>query len=98
MYESKLKSPEMDSLFGAILHLENEEECYRFFEDLCTINELQAMAQRYAVAHMLENKETYSEVAEKTGASSATISRVNRSLMYGAKGYRLALDREKQEK
>lgn len=97
MYESRLKSEEMDALFTAIAHLENQDECYRFFEDLCTISELQAMAQRYAVARMLKDGDTYNAVAEKTGASSATISRVNRCLLYGAKGYSIALDREEKE-
>ncbi len=97
MYESRLKSEEMDALFAAIARLENQDECYRFFEDLCTINELQAMAQRYAVARMLKNGDTYNAVAEKTGASSATISRVNRCLLYGAKGYSIALEREDNE-
>lgn len=71
MYESKIKSEAMDKLFAAVARLENEEECYRFFEDLCTINELQAMAQRYEVARMLKKGDTYIAVAEKTGASSA---------------------------
>ena len=93
MYESKIKSEAMDKLFAAVARLENEEECYRFFEDLCTINELQAMAQRYEVARMLKKG-----VAEKTGASSATISRVNRCLLYGAKGYNIAIERENAEK
>lgn len=97
MYESRLKSEEMDALFAAIARLENQDECYRFFEDLCTINELQAMAQRYEVARMLKNGDTYNAVAEKTGASSATISRVNRCLLYGAKGYSIALEREEEK-
>lgn len=97
MYESRLKSEEMDALFAAIARLENQDECYRFFEDLCTINELQAMAQRYEVARMLKNGDTYNAVAEKTGASSATISRVNRCLLYGANGYSIALEREEEK-
>ena len=72
MYESKIKSEAMDRLFAAVARLENEEECYRFFEDLCTINELQAMAQRYEVARMLKKGDTYIAVAEKTGASSGS--------------------------
>ena len=98
MYQSKMKSEETDHLFKAILSLRTEEECYRFFEDLCTINELQAMAQRYEVARMLKKGDTYIAVAEKTGASSATISRVNRCLLYGAKGYNIAIERENAEK
>jgi len=83
----------MDALFQAVLTLGSEEDCYRFFEDLCTIGELQAMSQRFAVARLLRRGETYSVIAEKTGASSATISRVNRCLVYGAAGYRDALTR-----
>lgn len=90
-YVSKLKSPESDNLFKAILLLETEEECYRFFEDICTIKELQALAQRFQVAQLLEAKKTYSEIEEVTGASTATISRVNRCLIYGADGYKLVL-------
>lgn len=93
MYESKLRDEDMDALFKAVLTLETEEDCYRFFEDLCTIGELQAMSQRFAVARLLRRGETYSVIAEKTGASTATISRVNRCLVYGAAGYRRALDK-----
>ncbi|HWR20075.1 MAG TPA: YerC/YecD family TrpR-related protein [Clostridia bacterium] len=92
MYESKLRSPDMNALFQAVLTLENEEDCYRFFEDLCTINELMAMSQRFAVARLLKKGETYTVIAEKTGASTATISRVNRSLLYGSSGYTKALE------
>ena len=98
MYESKIKSEAMDKLFAAVARLENEEECYRFFEDLCTINELQAMAQRYEVARFLDQGLTYAQIAEITHASTATISRVNRSLVYGAEGYQLALERMSKEK
>lgn len=93
MYESRLRSEEMDALFQAVLALENGEECYRFFEDLCTIGELQAMSQRFAVARLLRRGETYAAIAEKTGASTATVSRVNRCLVYGADGYTKALDK-----
>lgn len=93
MYESRLRSEEMDTLFQAVLALENGEECYRFFEDLCTIGELQAMSQRFAVARLLRRGETYAAIAEKTGASTATVSRVNRCLVYGADGYTKALDK-----
>lgn len=82
-----------DSLFDAILCLENRDECYRFFEDLCTVNELNSMAQRFEVAVMLKNHCTYLEIAEKTGASTATISRVNRSLNYGKDGYEVIFQR-----
>ena len=92
-YRSKLKDDQVDMLFDAILCLENQEECYRFFEDLCTINEIKSLAQRLQVAIMLRRKHTYQEIAEKTGASTATISRVNRSLIYGSDGYNLILDK-----
>lgn len=97
-YHSKLKSKEMDKLFEAILTLENIDECYRFFEDLCTINELKDLAQRLDVAVMLKERRTYIEIADKTGASTATISRVNRSLNYGADGYNLVLRRLNETK
>lgn len=83
----------MDHLFEAILNLKNKEECYQFFEDVCTVNELLSFAQRFEVAKMLREKKTYLEVAEKTGASTATISRVNRSLNYGNDGYDMVFDR-----
>ena len=89
----KLQTAAVDQLFDAILSLENKEECYSFFEDLCTINELLSLSQRYEVASMLKNKKTYLEIAEKTGASTATISRVNRSLNYGNDGYELVFGR-----
>ena len=89
----KLQTAAVDQLFDAILSLENKEECYSFFEDLCTINELLSLSQRYEVASMLKNKKTYLEIAEKTGASTATISRVNRSLNYGNDGYELVFNR-----
>ena len=86
---NKLKIDAVDHLFEAILHLQSKEECYNFFEDLCTVNELLSLSQRFDVAAMLRNKKTYLEIAEKTGASTATISRVNRSLHYGNDGYEL---------
>ena len=89
----KIKTPAVDSLFDAILTLKDRDECYSFFEDLCTINELLSLSQRYEVASMLKNKKTYLEIAEKTGASTATISRVNRSLNYGNDGYELVFGR-----
>ncbi len=92
-YNSKLKDPFIDNLFQAILLLENEEECYRFFEDICTIAELKAIAQRLAVARMLRDNRTYTDIAGKTGASTATISRVKRCLNYGADGYKIILNR-----
>ncbi len=89
----KLKSKESDYLFDAILTLENREECYSFFEDICTVAELKAMAQRIAVAKMLNEKHTYTDISLKTGASAATISRVAKSLYYGAEGYSTVLKR-----
>ncbi|MBE5855705.1 MAG: TrpR YerC/YecD [Lachnospiraceae bacterium] len=83
----KIKTEAVESLFEAILQLENKEECFNFFEDLCTVNELLSLSQRFEVASMLREKKTYIEIAEKTGASTATISRVNRSLNYGTDGY-----------
>ncbi|GFP77785.1 YerC/YecD family TrpR-related protein [Clostridium fungisolvens] len=92
-YESKLKSEDMDYFFEAILSLENIEECYRFFEDVATINEIKALVQRLQVAAMLKEKKTYTEIANDTGASTATISRVNRCLNYGSDGYNTVLER-----
>ena len=83
----------MDFLFKAILSLQTEEECYNFFEDLCTVPEIKAMSQRLVVAHMLSTKCVYSDIVAKTGASTATISRVNRSLNYGCDGYDLVFKR-----
>ena len=92
-YKSKLAMPIIDELFQAVLCLENEEECYRFFEDIATVGELQSLAQRLKVAKMLVNNEKYTEIAEKTGASTATISRVKRSLNYGADGYKIVFEK-----
>ena len=78
-----LRTESVDELFDAVLCLKNREECYRFFEDVCTVNELQAIAQRFEVAHLLRKNWTYVDIADRTGASTATISRVNRSLNYG---------------
>ena len=90
---TKLHDENVDFLFDAILTLENREECYRFFEDLCTVPELKAMSQRIAVAKMLHARQVYSEIVSETGASTATISRVNRSLNYGSDSYTLVFDR-----
>lgn len=95
-YESKIRNDEMDDFFKAILTLENLEECYRFFEDVCTINELKAMCQRLQVAKLLSEKKTYTEIENITSASTATISRINKCLGYGAGGYKIALDRIKE--
>ena len=91
----KIKTDAVDHLFEAILCLKNKEECYTFFEDVCTINELLSLSQRFEVAKMLQDGKTYLEIAEKTGASTATISRVNRSLNYGNDGYAMVFDRLK---
>ncbi len=93
----KIKNEAVDSLFQAILTLKSVEECYTFFEDACTIKELLSLAQRFEVAQMLREKRTYLEIAEKTGASTATISRVNRCLNYGSDGYNLVLDRMEKD-
>jgi len=89
----KIQTAAVDHLFEAILCLKTKEECYSFFEDLCTVNELLSLSQRYEVASMLRDHKTYLEIAEKTGASTATISRVNRSLNYGNDGYDLIFER-----
>ncbi len=94
---NKLKDAEMDYLFRGILSLRNIEECYDFFEDLCTVSELQEMSRRMRAARMLRDNTVYNEIAEKTGLSTATISRVNRSLKYGNDGYAQVLDRLDEE-
>ena len=92
----KLKELKLDELFAAILSLETIEECYRFFDDLCTVQELKAISQRLHVAKMLSEQRVYSDIVAETGASTATISRVNRSLSYGSDGYKLVLQRMNQ--
>ena len=87
MMNSKIMDSGVDALFDAILTLKNREECYSFFEDLCTIPEIKAMSQRVVVAKLLYEKKVYNEIVEETGASTATISRVNRALAYGSEGY-----------
>lgn len=86
-------TPEVERLLKGITCLNTVEECYAFFEDLCTINELLSLGQRFEVANMLREHRTYNEVAEETGASTATISRVNRCLNYGSDGYDLVIQR-----
>ena len=93
----KLKDSDTDLLFKAILSLRDEQECYDFFEDICTIAEIKSLAQRLHVARMLRQKKTYTEICDTTGVSTATISRVNRALEYGADGYKLVLDRLDQD-
>lgn len=92
-YNSKIGSQQVDGLFEAVLKLETIEECYRFFEDICTIKEIQSIAQRLEVAKLLTLNKTYSEIEKETGASTATISRINRSLNYGVDGYKIVLER-----
>ncbi len=93
----KIKNSSTDALFEAILTLRTVEECYSFFDDLCTVPEIKAMAQRYVVAKMLSEGEIYNEIVKETGASTATISRVNRSLNYGSDGYTLTFERLKEK-
>ena len=83
----------VDELFKAVLALEDQEECYRFFEDLCTVGEIKAMSQRWRVVRMLTDSRTYADIIQETGVSTATISRVKKCLHYGADGYRIILDR-----
>ncbi|MBP5178860.1 MAG: TrpR YerC/YecD [Lachnospiraceae bacterium] len=90
---NKLHTDAVDYLFDGILTLKSKEECYTFFEDVCTINEILSLSQRFEVAKMLRSGKTYLEIAEKTGASTATISRVNRSLNYGNDGYDMVFNR-----
>ena len=97
-YESRLRAPDLDALFDAVLLLRDRSECYRFFEDVCTISELKSIAQRFDVAKKLDEGVTYQEISQQLGASTATISRVNRSLNYGNDGYELVFGRmEKKE-
>lgn len=93
----KTKTEAISFLFDGILCLKDKEECYTFFEDICTVNELLSIAQRFEVAKMLREQKTYLEIAEKTGASTATISRVNRSLNYGNDGYDMVFERIKEK-
>ena len=93
----QIRTEAVDHLFEAILCLRDKEECYTFFEDVCTVNELLSLSQRFEVARMLMEKRTYLDISEATGASTATISRVNRSLNYGNDGYELVISRMKKE-
>ena len=93
----KLKTKAVDSLFDAVLKLKTRDECYDFFEDLCTISEILSMAQRLEVAKLLNGGMKYQDIAKNTGASTATVSRVNRSLKYGNDGYQLVLRRLEEE-
>ena len=98
MVNPKLKDELNDQLCKAVLKLKTIDECYQFFEDVCTVNELLSLSQRFEVAGMLRDQKTYLDIAEKTGASTATISRVNRSLNYGNDGYDMVFNRLKEEK
>lgn len=93
----KIQDVSTDQLFEAVLTLTTREECYQFFEDICTISELKAMAQRLEVARMLKAGYIYDDIVEQTGASTATISRVKRCLYYGADGYKIVLERLQPE-
>ncbi len=90
-YESKIEREDIDELFDAILTLDSREDCYRFFEDICTINEINAISQRLQVAKLLIGRNTYNEIEKITGASTATISRINKCIVYGAGGYKKVL-------
>ena len=94
---SKLKDKNLDDLFNAILCLETLDECYNFFEDLCTVLELKSISQRLQVAKMLSEHHVYSDIVNETGASTATISRVNRTLNYGSDGYEIIFERLKKK-
>lgn len=96
--KGKFRDENIDFLIDAILALETEEECFNFFCDLCTVTELQSISQRLVVAKMLSDKEVYSDIVKKTKASTATISRVNRSLKYGNDGYEVIFDRLREKK
>lgn len=97
-YESKYRREDIDELFDGILTLRDREDCYRFFEDICTINEIHSIAQRLQVAKLLSEKKTYNEIEKVTKASTATISRINKCIVYGADGYRRVLNRLNNEK
>ena len=97
-YDSKLKRDDIDELFEAILTLRDVEDCYRFFEDICTINEIHSISQRLQVAKLLSEKKTYTEIEALTKASTATISRINKCLVYGADGYKRVLERLSEKK
>jgi len=96
-FDDKIRKPEVDELFEAIMALENLDEFYRFFQDLCTVTEIQTMAQRFKAAQLLYNGAKYEEVVEETGMSSATISRIKRFLNYGSDGYLVAIEKLKED-
>ena len=94
----KIRTSAVETLFEAIIQIKSVDECFDFFEDLATINEILSLSQRFEVARMLRQHKTYLEIAEKTGASTATISRVNRSLNYGNDGYDMVIQRIQEKK
>ena len=98
MPNEKLRNKTTDNLFDAVISLKDREECYCFFEDICTVAEIQAMSQRLEVAKRLNENQNYKDIAAETGASTVTISRVKRALEYGADGYKLILERMKAAK
>ncbi|SDX10025.1 Trp operon repressor family [Marininema mesophilum] len=98
MQLDKLRKKEVDNLFTAILSMETLEECYQFFDDLCTVGEIKSLAQRLEVARMLRAGSTYNQIEADTGASTATISRVKRCFQYGTEGYLMALERLEADK
>lgn len=97
-YKSKFQREDIDELFDGILTLKDREDCYRFFEDICTVNEIHAISQRLQVAKLLYKKCTYSEIERLTGASTATISRINKCIVYGADGYKRVLAKLDEDK
>jgi TrpR-related protein YerC/YecD len=96
-YHFKIQNKQIDDLFEAVLKLETREECYRFFDDLCTINELEAFGQRLMVAKMLHKKMTYQEIEKETGISAATISKISKSYLYGPRGYKMIIEKLNSE-
>lgn len=94
--KNKFKDIDLDYFFEAVLSLKDKDECFRFFDDICTVQELKAISQRLQVAKMLDDNRVYNDIVQETGASTATISRVNRSLHYGSDGYRIIFDRFKE--
>ncbi len=95
-YRYKVQNQEIDNLFDAILSLETREECYKFFDDLCTINEIEAFGQRLTVAKLLHEKKTYQDIEKQTGISAATISKISKSYLYGPGGYKMVIEKQKK--
>lgn len=95
-YNYKVMGEETDELYRAILKLESVEECYKFFEDLCTVNEIEAFGQRLSVAKLIDQKATYQNIEKQTGVSAATISKISKSYAYGPSGYKMIIERLKK--